>query len=78
MENNQNNLLTQRQLKILKLWATTNFSKAEIGDEILYSLHTVDMEIRIIYRILSVNSRHCVGHQAWILGIFKHEDFIQE
>jgi LuxR family maltose regulon positive regulatory protein len=61
--------LTDRELAVLRLLATTQLSQTEIADELYVSRNTVKSHSRSIYRKLHVNSRGRAALRAQDLGL---------
>ena len=71
-----NALLAERELKVLKLWAQEN-TKPEIADEIKMSTHTVDADLRKIYKKLGVRTRHGAVLQGFLKNVITKKDFVK-
>jgi LuxR family maltose regulon positive regulatory protein len=61
--------LTDRELAVLRLLATTQLSQSEIADELYVSRNTVKSHSRSIYRKLRVKSRGRAALRAQDLGL---------
>jgi DNA-binding CsgD family transcriptional regulator len=65
--------LTNRQFAVLVFWAK-EYSKEQIADFFHLSEGWANKEIRIIYKLLGVCTRHGAVDKAWLLGIFTKEN----
>jgi LuxR family maltose regulon positive regulatory protein len=61
--------LTDRELAVLRLLATTQLSQAEIADTLFVSRNTVKSHAKAIYRKLHVSSRGRAAERAGQLGL---------
>lgn len=67
------NTLTNRQFAVLVFWAN-EYTKQQIADFFHLSEGWANKEIRIIYKLLGVRTRHGAVDKAWRLGIFTKEN----
>lgn len=70
-------VLEKRELSVLLLWAVQR-KEVEIAELLKANEHTIDRDLRIIYRKMGVNSRQCCIHIGWFTGIIKKEYFTDD